>query len=458
MLTPRRPQRCVVLGATGFVGTTLVADLVATGHSVSVLTRQPDHRFPPGVTVTRGDAAHPGALATTVAGADVIFHLVHSLADPGFADRDRAIAHGVAKAAAEAGVRQIGYLGGPRPMTTSSPHLISRSEVADILLAGRVPALALQASMILGRGSAGLELLARTARLPVLPRPTWTSRRSRPVAFADIRHYLLAVVDAAPLRGRLDVTGPEEISYYDLVRRCARILRRPAALAVPAPIWSHTIAARLTALAAVVPASVAAPLFASLEHDLLPADTPAESILPPPPGGPVSLDNALRAALDTPAPVAPVGRAHVEVRTRRSEATPDKLWRAITDLGGSGGAFPPSAAWAARGLLDQLLGGAGLYRGRPGHAVAGDVVDFWVVRSRDDNRRELVLAAEMRLPGDAELTLRADTGETGSRLLQQVRFTPDGLLGDAYWHLQKPVHDLVFGWLSRAVVRDAERA
>ncbi|WP_033262499.1 DUF2867 domain-containing protein [Amycolatopsis vancoresmycina] len=448
--------RCAVLGATGFVGRALVADLAAAGRPVRVLARAAAPGFPRRIGVTLGDATDPGALETVCAGADVVFHLVHSLGHADFAGRDRAIAQHLAAAAAATGVRQLVYLGGPRPSATTSPHLASRSEVAGILLDGEVPAIALQASMILGRGSAGVELLSRTARLPVRPRPRWTTRRSRPVALADVRHYLRAAACHPPLRGRFDISGPETISYDGLVRRCARLLGRPAALALPSPFWSHGTAARIAGLTSPVPAAVAGPLFASLEHDLLPADTPVESVLPPPPGGPTSLDNALRAALGVPVPPAPAGPAYQEERTRPSQAAPHRLWQAITALGGDHGRFPPAPAWALRGLLDGLLGGPGAYRGRPHRPVAGDVVDFWTVRHRDDTHRELVLTADMRLPGDAELTLRADPAGPGSLLRQRVRFTPASPLGHAYWHLQKPAHDRVFAWLARSIVRDAE--
>ncbi|WP_372660921.1 DUF2867 domain-containing protein [Amycolatopsis kentuckyensis] len=450
------PPRCTVLGATGFVGRALVADLIAAGHPVHALSRSAAHGFPTGVEVTFGDAADPRALEAAVAGADVVFHLVHSLTRADFAERDRVIAERLAVASAAARVRQIVYLGGPRPVTEVSPHLASRSEVAGILLDGDVPAVALQASMILGLGSAGVELLSRTARLPIRPRPRWTARRSRPVALADVRHYLRAAIEHAPLRGRFDVSGPETISYHDLVRRCARVLRRPAALALPAPVWSHELAARVAGVTSPVPALVAAGLFASLDHDLLPADVPVETVLPAPPTGATSLDNALRAALGVRLPEAPTGRAYRQEYIESSAAAPERLWRAITGLGGDRGRFPPGPAWALRGLLDQAVGGAGLYRGRPERPGAGDVIDFWTVRHRDDIRRELVLTADMRLPGDAELTLRAEPAGSGSRLRQQVRFTPAGKLGDAYWLLQKPAHDLVFARLARSIARTAD--
>jgi len=101
---------------------------------------------------------------------------------------------------------------------------------------------------------------------------------------------------------------------------------------------------------------------------------------------------------------APQGRAHVGEHVRYTHAAPGRVWEVITHLGGEDGRFPPGLAWALRGLLDHALGGVGRYRGRPPRPGPGDVLDFWTVRHRDDTRRELVLGAEMRLPGDAEPT------------------------------------------------------
>ena len=391
--------------------------------------------------------------------ADIVFHLIHSMGERDFAKHDRLVAENLAAAAAEAGVRQIVYLSGPRPTGPTSPHLASRSEVADILLAGDVPAAILQASLIVGSGSTGIDLLARIARLPVLPRPMWMRHRSRPVALAEVRHYLRATVDAAPVRGRLDLSGPELITYHELVRRCARVLRGPVPVMLPALLWSHGLAARATELLTPLPKGVAAPLFASLDHDLLPVDSPADEVLPRPPHGPTTLDNALREALCAPLQPLADGRAshHGQRTTLHTPATADRVWQAIVGLGRDQQPFAPAAAWALRGLLDQLIGGSGLYRGRPEHLSPGDIVDFWTVRSRDDERRELVLTADMHLPGTAELTLRADPAANGTSLDQTVRFTPAGLLGDAYWYLQKPLHDLVFARLARSVIDTAER-
>ncbi|MDT8914950.1 DUF2867 domain-containing protein [Amycolatopsis sp. PS_44_ISF1] len=450
--------RCVVLGASGFIGAHLTADLLSAGHRVRVLSRSGEHRFPPGVEVVPGDATDTEALRAVVRDADVVFHLIHSLSERDFAERDRLIAAGLCAAAAEAGVGQIVYLSGPRPIGRTSPHLASRSEVADILLSGEVPAAILQASLIVGEGSTGIEVLARIARLPVVPCPAWMRHRSRPVALADVRHYLRAVVDAVPVRGRLDLSGPEPVTYRELVRRCARVLRRPVPVMPPAVLWSHSLAARATELFTPVSKGVAAPLFASLEHDLLPVDTAAETILPHPPGGSPTLDNALREALSSPVRPPSEGPAHYGKHTLRTPVSADRVWQSIVGLGGHRQPFAPATAWALRGLLDQLIGGAGLYRGRPEHLRPGDVVDFWTVRSRDDQRRELVLTADMQLPGTVELTLRAEPAQDGTAFEQTVRFTPAGTLGTAYWYLQKPLHDLVFAQLARSIVDTAEHS
>src|SRR3712207_7364779 len=53
--------------------------------------------------------------------------------------------------------RRIVYLGGLHPDGPLSPHLESRREVGEILLASGVPTAVLQAAVVLGSGSASFE-------------------------------------------------------------------------------------------------------------------------------------------------------------------------------------------------------------------------------------------------------------------------------------------------------------
>src|SRR3712207_8346049 len=66
------------------------------------------------------------------------------------------------RAAREAGVGRLVYLGGLEPQGEKlSPHLRSRAEVGEILLGSGVPTAVLRAAVVLGSGSASFEMLDR---------------------------------------------------------------------------------------------------------------------------------------------------------------------------------------------------------------------------------------------------------------------------------------------------------
>ena len=106
------------------------------------------------------------------------FYLVHSMtaAARDFPEADRQAAQNMARAAAEADLDRIIYLGGlgGEDDPNLSEHLRSRHEVARILQSGAVPTTFLRAAMILGSGGAAFEILRYLVdRLPVMITPRW---------------------------------------------------------------------------------------------------------------------------------------------------------------------------------------------------------------------------------------------------------------------------------------------
>jgi nucleoside-diphosphate-sugar epimerase len=68
--------RIALTGATGFVGKTLIPKLLAAGHQVKALVRNPARaNLPKEVEVVQGDLNSKEALETLVAGADVVLHV-----------------------------------------------------------------------------------------------------------------------------------------------------------------------------------------------------------------------------------------------------------------------------------------------------------------------------------------------------------------------------------------------
>src|ERR1700723_3479121 len=133
-------QRCLVTGASGYIGGRLVPDLLAAGYGVRCLARDPgklDGRPWSGeVEVEAADVMDAAAVRRALDGVEGAYYLIHSLGTgPSFEQRDREAAGIFARAAASAGVKRIVYLGGiiTGPVAGLSPHLRSRGEVGDIL-------------------------------------------------------------------------------------------------------------------------------------------------------------------------------------------------------------------------------------------------------------------------------------------------------------------------------------
>ena len=110
-------MRIAITGASGFLGTHLVASALQAGHEVVALSRNPQRGSPaPGVTWRRGDLAEPASLRTAFSGCDVVIANAALAPGRGPADDDafevanvRGARHQV-DAAADAGVDRVVYI------------------------------------------------------------------------------------------------------------------------------------------------------------------------------------------------------------------------------------------------------------------------------------------------------------------------------------------------------------
>ncbi len=147
-----------------------------------------------------------------------------------------------------------------------------------------------------------------------------------------------------------------------------------------------------------------------------------------------------------------------DTRSATSCADPARVFATLLAIGGPKGWYAGRRLWKIRGVLDQLVGGPGLHRGRrdPASLSVGDPVDCWRVEAVIPERC-LRLHAEMRLPGDAWLTWELSPGDGGiTRITQTAEFRPQGLLGRVYWLGVAPFHRFVFPGLLAGIIADAE--
>jgi len=503
--------KAAVTGVTGYVGGRLVPELLAAGHEVRALSRDParlaGRPWVDDVESVAADVGDLDAVREALTGADVAYYLVHSLGTGRtFEARDRRNALTFARAAREAGVGRIVYLGGLYPDVAEgdlSAHLASRKEVEEVLLASGVPTTVLRAAVILGSGSASFEMMRYlTERLPAMTTPRWVDNRIQPIAIRDVLHYLVgsATMPADVSRG-FDIGGPDVVTYRQMMQTYARVAGLPRRVVVSVPVLTPRLSSHWVGLVTPVPSGIARPLVESLVHEVVCKDEDVKDLVPDPEEGLTGVAGAIELALtrihdgevttrwtsassvpgapSDPLPTDPDwagGSLYVDERRTVVEAPRDVLWQVIEEIGGQGGWYSWSLAWHARGLLDRLVGGPGLRRGRRDeHSLrVDDALDFWRVEALEPGKR-LLLRAEMRLPGLAWLELRVDesaeelsddddapepqdaAGPGRTYFAQRALFAPHGLLGQLYWWSVAPFHGVVFGGMQRNVAQEAQR-
>ena len=271
-------MRILVTGVTGYVGAALAPRLRRDGHHLRGFARDPARVVADVDEVVQGDAVTGTGLQEALDGVDVAYYLIHSMeaatANGAFIERERRSAEQFARAAHDAGVGRIVYLGGIVPCGAPlSGHLASRLAVEEALLAAVPGSIAYRASIVIGARSRSFRFLVRLIeRLPVMALPAWREHRTQPIDGRDMLEFLAAAASAPrELGGSWDIAGPEVMSYEAMITRIAEVMM------VDRP--SIDLGFSLTPVASVLAARVAgedvgliAPLMESLEHDLLPRD------------------------------------------------------------------------------------------------------------------------------------------------------------------------------------------
>jgi len=288
--------RVAVIGATGTVGAPLVAALAAE-HDVLAISRSGRTTGGERVESIKADATDVNSMMRALDGADVVYHLVHSLGQRDFAASDRAAARAVATAAAASNARQIVYLGGLGENDSElSPHLRSRAETAGILRRGTVPVTTMRAAMIVGQGSAAFAtILALVDRLPLMVCPRWVSVETQPVALTDVVAALFAVcAREESFDASYDLGGPEVMTYRSMMERMGTIRGRQPLL-VEVPLLTPWLSALLLHLVTPVHAGIARPLIEGLKTPTLAHDDRIWELVQTPRS---SFEEAVRSALE----------------------------------------------------------------------------------------------------------------------------------------------------------------
>jgi uncharacterized protein YbjT (DUF2867 family) len=145
-------------GATGFLGSSLAAELVRRGHRVRALVRPgSESRIVPGCEIVHGDALRSETYAENVAPADTFVHLV-GVAHPGpskaeeFRKIDLVSCREAVNAAKQAGIRHFVYVSVVRPAPMMKAYQAVRAEGERMIIESGIPASFVRPWYVMGLG------------------------------------------------------------------------------------------------------------------------------------------------------------------------------------------------------------------------------------------------------------------------------------------------------------------
>ena len=474
----------LVTGATGYIGGRLAPRLLQAGYRVRCLVRDPGRLqgrpWLDQVELVTGDVLHSETLPAAMDGVFAAYYLVHSMASgPGFDERDLTAARQFGLAAAAAGVERIIYLGGlGDPNAELSQHLRSRQQTGDALREAGVPVTEFRAGVIVGSGSLSFELIRYLIeRLPMMICPRWLYTCIQPIGIRNVLEYLIAALDTPESSGEIiEIGGADVLTYGDMMLGYAeaRGLKRRL---IPVPILTPRLSSYWVHLVTPIPAIIAQPLIEGLRNEVVVRDDKARRLFPE--IKPFDYQRAVELALarldsgevetmwsdalmTTQGDVPPVVLSTLEgmILEHRQLHVPvpaATVYCSFAGLGGARGWLYMNWVWHLRGLLDRLVGGVGMRRGRrdPDHLRVGEALDFWRVEAVEPGHL-IRLRAEMKVPGRAWLQFHVHP-QPGDRsiLSQTAYFAPKGVWGLIYWYALYPIHKVIFAGMIRKI---AERA
>jgi uncharacterized protein YbjT (DUF2867 family) len=482
----RLPHKILVTGATGYIGGRLIPRLLDSGYSVRCMvrdsTRLQGRPWLSDVEVVKGDVLASQSLEASLQSVEVAYYLIHSLsAGNDFSERDVIAAQAFSQACFQAGVKRIIYLGGlGDPTTKLSEHLRSRQLTGDALRNAGVPVTEFRAAVIVGSGSLSFELVRYlTERLPVMICPWWVYTRVQPIAIRNVLDYLVSALETPASIGQIiEIGGEDVLTYGEMMTGYAKVrgLRR---WLIPVPVLTPRLSSYWVHIVTPIPATIARPLIEGLHNEVIVSNDTARLIFPQ--IHPMDYESAVSAALnrlqvgevetawsdalittqgDIPPVILTTHEGMVlEHRQLMVETSPENVYRTFSSLGGEKGWLYMNWAWQLRGVLDRLVGGVGMRRGRrdPVSVRIGDALDFWRVEAVEPGHL-LRLRAEMKVPGKAWLQFQAKPQPDGKTLLSQTAFfAPKGLLGLLYWYGLYPIHRLIFSGMIRKIAEHTHK-
>lgn len=462
-------MKILLTGASGYIGKRLLPALVNNGHQVVCCVRDAKRFSPPAslqsqIQIIEIDLLDQASLSRIPKDIDGAYYLVHSMATSSdYQVLELESATNFRNAIDQTNVKHVVYLSGIVNESALSEHLLSRKNVEIELSKGSCNFTALRAGIIVGSGSASFEIMRDLVeKLPVMITPKWLNTKCQPIGITDVIRFLSATLfNSDTYNQNFDIGGPDILSYKVMLLKLATVRKLKRSIFI-VPVMTPKLSSYWLYFVTSTSYKLAVALVHSMKIEVICRNTAINKILNI---EPISYEAALEKAFskiqsndvvsswkdafissDFNAEIS----EFIEVPSfgcfidRKEKIVTDfygcidKIWR----IGGDNGWYYATWLWRIRGVLDKLVGGVGLRRGRTSNNSinAGDALDFWRVLYADKKEGRLLLFAEMKVPGEAWLEFRI----VNNKLIQTATFRPLGLLGRLYWYAVLPFHGFIF--------------
>jgi len=464
-------MKILLTGVTGYIAQRLLPVLLENGHEVVCCVRD-SGRFnikkyaSPNISLIEADFLKKESLQHIPNDIDVAYYLIHSMSTQSgdFGSMEEICATNFKNRIEHTNAKQVIYLSGISNADELSKHLSSRKNVETILSSSKYAITILKAGIIVGSGSASFEIIRDLVeKLPFMITPRWLNTKCQPIAIRNVVEFLVGVIGKPDTYNRsYDIGGPDILSYKEMLLRFAKVrgLKRRIIIV---PVMTPKISSYWLYFVTSTSYALAKNLVNSMKVEVICKPNNLASIL-----GITLIDynTSITLAFDKIEQnrvlsswkdaqtsdlfnkgfsrfiEVPVNGCFKDVRTIRVENenySLEKIW----SIGGKTGWYYANWLWEIRGIIDQIVGGVGMRRGRKSDTElnTGDALDFWRVMIAEKEEKRLLLYAEMKLPGEAWLEFKIDKNRI---LTQTATFRPLGLLGRLYWYSVLPFHGLIF--------------
>ncbi|GAB5553551.1 MAG: SDR family oxidoreductase [Saprospiraceae bacterium] len=478
-------MKILLTGVTGYIGRRLLPVLVEQGHEVIACARRPDNlEWEEGwegkVELFQVDFLEPVDTEKAPLEFDAAYYLIHSMsnANQDFSKLEAQAAQNFADYLDKSTAQQIIYLSGMSNQEELSKHLNSRLNVEHVLGSSKVPLTTLRAGIVIGSGSASFEIIRDIVeKLPIMVAPRWLKTRCQPIAIRNVIQFLTGVLYLEETYNKnYDIACDEILTYQEMLEGYAkaRDLKR---LIFTVPVMTPRLSSYWLYFVTSTTYPLAVNLVNSMKIDVIARDQELARLLD------IDLINYQEAvqmafakieqnlvvsswkdALVSSSDLSTLG-AFIKVpkygcfidakELAIQDDTEEDVWANIMAIGGERGWYYANWLWKIRGYLDKLVGGIGLRRGRTNseRIIPGDALDFWRVLDVNQDKKRLLLYAEMKLPGEAWLEFNIKNKGNQVILQQTATFRPSGILGRLYWYSIVPLHYFIFNNMIKNVAR-----